>query len=753
LKRNYKNDKLPQIGEQDTLIFEVKRINHRNIKSNYTVLEGHVKNRRVNKRVNTATIVGKFPFVLEKDEFEAEGIWIEHKIYGKQFKIFNSKKIYPETKKGIIEFLKRHVKGLGDKTATLIVDTLGEEALSKIEKDYTCLIGIGKIKEEKAKKIYNAITANKYFEELFLFIRSCGYNYEIALKIYEEFKDLSLKTITNNPYILCNIDGIDFTIADKIAKNLFFDYKKIERIKYAILYYIEIDMQSYGNLFIYKDDLLNNINPFLNTYSAYKDVYIEKEIIEQGLNELKSEQKIVIDKYEDSEVIYLTKYYYIENEIIKLLKNHLQATKMFVVKTEDIDDFINYYESKYSIKLASKQKEAIYMALQNGLSILTGGPGTGKTQTINAIIKCIEYIKKGAVIHLLAPTGRASRRIAEVTNKEAKTIHRAIGLNPYKESEINTLEGDIVIIDESSMIDAYVFYKLLKSIDYNTRILFVGDYEQLPSVGPGLILRDLINSGVIPVTKLDEIFRQSKQSNIVSNAHKIIKGIKTTDEDGLIFNDNRKKDFYFIRTNDITEIKSLILSKMQGLIDKKWFKLQNIQILTPMKKKDLGTDELNYLIQNTFNKKNENTQIELQNGKTFRIGDRVIQTINNYDLNVFNGEIGYIKFINDEEMKVTVEFEDKEVEYNEEELEQLELAYAITIHKSQGSEFPVVIIPIHESQQSMLNRNLIYTAVTRAKHMVLLIGSENALNKGIETVEQVKRNSQILYKLKKISLS
>jgi exodeoxyribonuclease V alpha subunit len=409
--------------------------------------------------------------------------------------------------------------------------------------------------------------------------------------------------------------------------------------------------------------------------------------------------------------------------------------------------------------LAVKQQEAVHMALQNPISILTGGPGTGKTQTINAVIQVIQLIHPNAQIHLCAPTGRAAKRMTELTDMTATTIHRAIHLTDVRfDQNVERLYGDFLIVDESSMIDAYLFSKLLEAVNVDMKILFVGDVDQLPSIGAGLILRDLIDSKKIPTTTLTEIFRQAKDSQIVTNAHKVIQGKIVGESDGLTF-DEKLGDFYFVQKEDTERIKNLIIGFIKRLMESPHnFKLQDIQVLTPMKEGELGTNALNRIIQETFNP-HIDKELEMELFRTsksgvinerfdvFRVGDRVIHTINDYDLKVFNGEIGTIhKIYNDESgnLMMKVNYDDGMVTYDEAlAKEELMLAYAMTVHKSQGCEFPVGIMPIHPSQQSMLERHLLYTAFTRAKGKVVLAGVNEALNKGILNNITYHRNSKI----------
>ncbi|MDF2879487.1 MAG: hypothetical protein K0R54_44 [Clostridiaceae bacterium] len=736
--------------------FEIKKIRYRNEETGYTVLEGRwISYPYTYLPTSELVMVGFFLSVLEEDEFEGEGYWVNDKTFGCQFKLTNNKRILPQSLKGIKSFLTRFVRGIGNKTADKIVDYYKEDTISKIEESFENLMKIPGIGEKKAKKIHEKISENNRMEDVSIFVLSNGFGYKVATKIYDLYKDGAIIKIKENPYCLSKDKKLGFLIADKFAKNLNLPYDNKERIKEGLNYYLRIATKSKGDLYVYKDKLLHSFPEFLDKYGAYKDEKsknISLPLINEALEILITDGEIVIEKDKKyRECVYLKSSHIIENKIVKTLKRIIEEPNLPLCSKDQIQEFINKYEETYGLKLASKQVEAVFMSLQNGLSILTGGPGTGKTQTINTIIQCIKYVKPQALINLSAPTGKASKRMTELTNMDAQTIHRLIKLNGFDvENQLDKIEGDFLIIDESSMIDAYVFFKLLEATDENTRILFVGDYEQLPSVGPGLILRDLINSNKIPTTTLNEIFRQAKESQIVMNSHKIIKGIKTTDKDGLSF-DAKKEDFYFIERTDRIKTQKAIIECVKRFVDNGLYSLSDIQILSPMKKGDLGVHNLNRIMQQTFNPP-ANTKSEMKINETtfFRVGDRVIQTTNNYELTVFNGEVGVVTAIyrdDNDDLKMEVDFDNKIVEYDEFTAEELLLAYVITIHKSQGSEFPIVIMPIHDSQALMLNKNLIYTAWTRAKKTVVVVGSKKVLDNSITVDDNTVRNSKIKEKI------
>lgn len=741
-----------KIGVLFEINFEIKKIIFYNDNDNFAIVKAKImKHTSEDALPQEMTIQGFFPSVYTGDVFKGIGEIKLHQIYGHYVNLKECPiATLPQIKKGLVEFIKKRVRGLGKKTAGAIVDELGLDAISLIEKDYKVLVGIGRISEKRAKKIHDKLVEHKKFEEVATFIQSLKMETVVAIRIYEKFKDTSIIKVRQNPYIIATIPKLDFIHADRIACALNFPSDNYERVKCAIQYYIDYKMKSYGDICIIKDKMLERFNEFLiklGAYSIKQSINIEVDIIEKAIKDLVSKGYIVTEINDDGDTcIYRTDYNIIENNIIKGLKKLLDTSKKPFCMTSQIDEFIKEYEAKY-LTLADRQTESVYVSIQNGISILTGGPGTGKTQTTNTIVQCIKHIKPNATITLLAPTGKASRRMTELTQMEASTIHRGIGLNGFVEYQnIEEINSDFVIIDESSMIDAYVFNILISKISENTRVLFVGDHEQLPSVGPGLILRDLINSGKIPVVKLDKIFRQAEESQIVTNSHKIIKGIKN----GITF-DISKGDFYFIERKNKLNVRTTLIQCIENMIKNQGYKLSEICLLSPMRKGDLGTDELNRAIQSKFNPPSNKPDYYKDEMNCFRVGDRVMQTANNYDFKVFNGDVGTITSIytDEGEYVVEVDYPNKNcpIKYTENDFDEIELAYAITIHKSQGSEFPVVIMPIFETQMSMLNRNLIYTALTRAKEKVVCVGSIKTLYKAIDKVDDIKRTSRIKEKI------
>ncbi|MFF2531559.1 ATP-dependent RecD-like DNA helicase [Brevibacillus sp. NPDC058079] len=740
-----------------TVRFEVKKVRKHFEDTGYTIAEARFTRYKSSfAPASELIIVGNFVSIYDGDEFEADGRWINHNVFGYQFKVDLAKRIVPQTKKGIETFIRRYVKGIGKKTAQKIVNYFGEETLTKIEENHLNLLQVGGISEARAKAIHEKLFKHKKFEEIAMFTLTYGGGYKTALRVYEEFGEAAILKIRENPYVLCSIDKIGFSIADKFGYNLGFSYQNKDRVKEAVVSFLQWCSTARGDLYVSSQEIKKVLPGFLLKRGSYEgeQYRLDSNDIETALNGLKEQDRIVIERNEKGEsCVYLQNNFFMENRIVTLLKKLVEEPKPAICSESDIKTFIEYYERTYNFTFAEKQKSAIYMALTSGISILTGGPGTGKTQTINSIIQCVKFVhqllqKPEAIIHLFAPTGKASKRMSELTGMDAMTIHRGIGLGHDEDTDrVVIVEGDLLVVDETSMMDAYVCYRLLASVHENTRILFVGDYEQLPSVGPGLILRDLINSGKIPTTRLTEIFRQAQDSQIVMNSHRIISG--RTDQ---ITFDKSKDDFYFIQKQDRITAQRAIIECVERFTKNHGYKLDDIMILSPIRKGDLGVWSLNRLMQDKFNPQSEQkVEIKLDELNVLREGDRVIHTVNNKDLKVFNGEVGKIEKIwedVDDGLQVKIEYDEKSVIYDQLSIEEVELAYVLTIHKSQGSEYPIVIMPIHSSQEDMLTKNLIYTGWTRAKKKVVNVGMISSLEVAMKN-NNTTRNSLIEEKVRK----
>lgn len=712
-----------------------------NLKTGFTLSNVKILEHPDEVEIPTADtkIVGYCPPMYQKDEFEAYGEWVDGGAYGWQFQVDYATLIFPETHKGMVDFLTKYINGVGRTVAKRVVDAFKDDTMDivKSKDGIEKMINVG-IQKKKAEAIHSGVKQYIDFEDLLCFLLSHSIPYTQIVKIFSDNNgNIAQHNVRDNPYMITEYVG--FREVDTMARKLGFPHDSVKRVERGITLFIEKQMKDRGDLFTYKEDIINNLNAFFSQYGVYDEDVKESNINAALTGMIKMQLLDVEFNAQSKECIYIRYYNTIENKIVESITDMVKSENSKVDENQ-IMEFVKSYEKYRGIKLEGKQIKAVEMSVNNRIGILTGGPGTGKTETINAIIKFIKMIDRDAVVELAAPTGRAAKRMTEMTGMEAKTIHRMIGLNNLeKEQELIPVEADYLIVDEASMIDAYVFYKLLSVISEDTNLLIVGDHEQLPSVGAGLILRDLIKSKRIPTTRLTEIYRQAMHSQIVMNAHKVISGRRD-----LEFNKD-KKDFYFIEQTSPIKITNLIIASIKRLLET-GFDMNDIQILTTMNKGDLGVIELNRKIQGEFNPSAYNKpEYKVGTQRVFRLNDRVMQTENNYDIEVFNGEVGKVVSIRDN--KMVVDFGDKKVEYIPEIIPQLVLAYAVTVHKSQGSEFKVVLMPIHSSLNYLLNRNIIYTGITRARERVVLIGNREELDKGIGKIDNTIRNSRIREKL------
>ena len=707
---------------------------------------------RENNIIHTA--VGVLPHVKEGQNLKITGSWVNHSQFGKQFKVEECEEILPTSKDGIEKYLSSGIiQGIGPVTAKKIVNKFGEDTLNILDNNIERLKeieGIGK------KKLIESYREQRELKNITIFLQTHGLSVNQCLKIYKKYGASSVDTVKNNPYILCDeISGIGFKTSDKIARSLGIEIDSPFRIQSGIRYVIN-EFCANGHTFMPKDELIKEASNVLT---------VSGDIIEENIKNAALDRKIKLEKVNDKEGVFTIPNYYCElgitNRILTLAISNFQDISV------DVEHLILQFEKKNNITFAESQKDAIISAFQNGIEIITGGPGTGKTTIIKCIIEIFETC--GLKVLLGAPTGRAAKRMSESTGKEATTIHRMLDMGVFEKEESvfvtnaeeHSLEADVVIIDEASMIDITLMNALLKSIKVGTRLIIVGDVDQLPSVGAGNVLNDFIESGFTKVVRLKEIFRQGKESMIVVNAHKINKGeMPKLNEKGT--------DFFFIR-NDIQEgILNTIIDLINTRLPKfnsNWDKLKSIQVLVPMKKGVLGVTNLNERIQNVLNPKAPYKKEKEFRSMVFREGDKVMQIKNNYSLKwtriagkgdheglgVFNGDMGFIESIDLEGKKLSIIFDDeRRVIYDFMYLDELDLAYAITIHKSQGSEFPVVIIPAYMGAPLLMNRNLLYTGITRAKEMVVVVGIPKALKYMVDNTRSMERYSSLNWRIKEV---
>ena len=683
------------------------------------------------------TCVGNFRFLSEGETIRARGTYTRHPSYGRQFSMDSYESVIPQDSLAMERYLgSGAIKGIGAALAARIVRKFGDDTLRIIEEEPERLAEVKGISERKAREIADQVEEKADMRKAMMFLQQYGITQTLGMKIYRQYGQEMYGVLKENPYKMAeDIPGVGFKIADEIAARIGIHTDSDYRIRSGILYILLL-ASGEGHVYLPKEVLLKRARDLLG---------VEQEYMEKHIMDLSIDRKIVIReiKREGTPVqtaVYAASYYQVELHVAQMLHTlNLQDT----VKEDVLEEKIERIQRGTGIELDEKQKEAVKEAVKNGLLVITGGPGTGKTTTINAIIRYFEM--EDLDICLAAPTGRAAKRMTETTGYEAKTIHRLLELSGgpeqaqenvrFERNAQNPLEADVIIIDEMSMVDIFLMHALLSAVVSGTRLILVGDVNQLPSVGPGSVLKDIISSGCFPVVELVKIFRQASQSDIVVNAHKINQGIP-------VVLDNKSRDFFFLKRYDANVIISIVITLIQKKLPKYVEAAPyEIQVLTPMRKGLLGVERLNSILQQYLNPPDREKKEKEHGQGVFREGDKVMQIKNNYQLEweirgnygipvekgvgVFNGDTGIIREINSFAEMMTVEFDEKRfVEYSFKQLDELELAYAITIHKAQGSEYPAVVIPLLQGPRMLMNRNLLYTAVTRARKCVTLVGDE-----------------------------
>lgn len=726
---------------QDNELMELKAnvetIIYRNEHNGYTVIELDDE--------DETTAVGIMPDINAGETVRLIGYFKPHPTYGMQLAVTTYEKSMPEDIAGILNYLSSgSIKGIGPATAAALIKEFGANTLTVLENEPQRVAKLKGISLKKATDISKQLRENTGIRELILYLNQYDISPSGAVKIFKSFGSNSIAEIERNPYCLVNSEtGINFEQADRIAIKLNFQSDDKIRIRAALAYVLSHNLNN-GHTCLPKDKLIKTTAQFLA---------LEDEMVSYALEEMLGENSLIGYEAEGNELIFSTDMFQSESYIAARLKMMMRFP---AVQIQDIDKHIEAIERFNDIKYAEMQKEAITQALSKGLLVLTGGPGTGKTTTLNAIIKILK--DKGQKVLLCAPTGRAAQRMSKVTGEEAKTIHRLLevawnknDIPEFKRNEKNMLKCDALVIDEVSMVDAKLFESVMKALPLGCRLILVGDSHQLPSVGAGNVLDDLISSEMIPVVQLTEIFRQSMESLIVTNAHKIVNGelpeLKRKDKD-FFFLHSENKD---IITQTVIELCSGRLSNAYG-----YDTYKDIQILAPGRKGDLGVNELNNKLQFVINPK-DSEKNELSSGKkTLREGDKVMQIRNNYDLlwvkdngetgeGIFNGEIGIIESINKRSRIIKVRYDDKVASYDFDFAVDLDLSYATTVHKSQGNEFEAVIMPLLDGAPMLLYRNLLYTAVTRAKSLMIIVGSDTTIEKMVNNNRKNKRYSGLKY--------
>lgn len=727
----------------------VKQIKYHNEESSHTVfsavvLEWRPKKKEWQETNQVITCVGNFYGIVESDHLHVKAEEFEDRIYGTQWQIYLSERIQPGTELELKKFL-MSVHGVGSRNAEKIVDEFGLDAISEILRDPSSLNRLNISKAAK-ESLYQTIVENQSFEQLLLFLQLHGVEPKYTTQIYKKYGYNAIGKIQDNPYSLYLDDVISFQTADAVNLSLGANTYRGYRIAAGILACLRDEAERNGNVFVARPAVLTLLKQFL-THSTplFSNEEITEDEVEDGIHSLVNTNHIIVDGcIADTQSIYLKHNYYAERTVSDRLCTLMTELKRFYAPKEDIKAALEEVQAETHFYLALEQACAIETGLSSPVSILTGGPGTGKTQTLTMLIKTAKKLDPAVDIRICAPTGKAAMRAQELTNMPAATIHRMVGF-PHKMLEENELVCDILIADEFSMCDISLCSWLLKCLDTGARLVIVGDHEQLPSVGPGLVLRDMIDSGCVPVTKLETVFRQASHSRIISNAHAIIKADHSKDVK-LSYSMYPGSDFYFIESFAQSKILQTIKKSVRRLLDE-GFPINQIEVLSPIHGGLIGTDNLNIVLQDMLNPGSHHGY-HLSRNLDLREGDKVIQTKNDYDLSVFNGETGVVKSINYSPTRaLLVEYPNREVWYDSEQVENLDLAYAITTHRSQGSEFQTVIIPIHETILYNVNKNLLYTAITRAKKRVILVGSKSAFQMGLKKEGAMQRNSNLIVRL------
>ena len=731
------NDRITLVGEMTDIIY-------RNEDNGYTVAEFETEN-------ELYTIVGYLTGLNCGESARLSGKMVNHDVYGEQFKVDIYEKEIPKSIDAIYRYLSSGIiRGVREATANRIVEAFGEDSLDVIENDPLRLSSVRGISMDKAIKIQQSYLEQMGASALIMFLQNYDITVKMAAKIYKKLGIAAIERIKLNPYILCDeIDGIGFKTADKIAINMGLDYFDENRVRSGIIYTLKQYM-AYGHTCVIRDYLVRSSAELLGI-----DVSIAEEVLSSLITDVLCVSKVI----NDTEYIYYYRYYLSERFVAKKLKELDSVRDNYNI--DDIERQLMHIEAYEGIRYAAQQREAIINAMNYNVMIITGGPGTGKTTIINTIIKIME--QNGLKVMLSAPTGRAAKRMSQVCNRDAKTIHRLLEAKvtdddeemEFMIDEDSPINTDVLIVDEMSMVDIVLMSNLLKALRQGTKLIMVGDVNQLPSVGAGNVLKDMIDSECLKVIKLTEIFRQAEESMIVVNAHRINQGQYPVCND-------KDKDFFFAHKSNANEGLSYILSLCKERLPAKYgISPYDIQVLSPVKRGVTGIENLNTHLQNELNPPSEDKNEKNFGDFTLREGDKVMQMKNNYNIvwtsldntgegtGVFNGDVGVVTQINHVFESVTVAYDDKIVQYPfKDVIDNIDLAYAVTVHKSQGNEFPVVIMPMYDGPEMLINRNLFYTAVTRAKNLVVLVGSEDVMRKMVNNNKERMRWSGLSQEIK-----
>ncbi len=720
----------------DTVVGKIKNYVFHNEENSYSIA------RLITESDDIVTLVGYFPKISEDVIYEFEGEWVKHQTYGEQLKVQSFKKAQKQSKAGLISYLSSSFfNGIGPKTAEKIVETLGDDAIAKIMNDPNVLKEVG-LNNVRIAKFFQQLKENQTNEHILVTLYGYELSGKLAMKLLNKYQMLTIEKLEENPYrLIDDIEGIGFKKADDIAQKLGIAKSDLRRIKASVLYVLEYIAYQNGDIYLTLDQLN------MQTEQVLSEAYD----INEAIDALIEENRIIIedDRY------YLNQSYQVELKLAEKIKE-LNTSMEKEINETYIESLIDAVEIKKNIAYTDIQKTAILKALTHKISIITGGPGTGKTTIIDGLLEVYKVYNKLDFSHpeiyekiaCLAPTGRAAKRMKELLNIQTSTIHRHLGYNyegVFNYDEFHLLPQDLIIIDESSMIDLFLANKLFEAIKPSAQVIIVGDVDQLPSVGPGQVLSDLIDSKTIEVIRLNEIHRQAKDSNIISLA-------RSVNMQQLSYSDLESGNDVYLYHADYSKIQKTIISQVKGAIDKGYSLIEDIQVLAPMYKGELGIDRFNQMLQDQFNPNKKNKLI--YKDKVFYEGDKVIQLVNDPKRLIMNGDIGVIKSIETNEENdtfVIVSYDDNDVLYEKQDLDEINLAYAISIHKSQGSEYKIVMMPMVKSYMHMLKKELIYTAITRAKQYLIILGdmklliyAANHLSNKRQTTLALRLNQEII---------
>lgn len=706
----------------------IEKIVYRNNENGYIIAKISLEK----KEDKLTTIVGNMASVNIGEDYELKGEWVNNSKYGWQFNFKDYQLILPTSLLGLKRYLSSGlIKGVGPSTADRIVKYFGDKTLEVLENDLQRLTEVEGIAEKRMEIISKSWEQQKEIKRVMIFLQSYQITTGYAVKIYKTYGNTAIEKLKENPYQLVDdVFGIGFKIADRIAQNLGIEPASPARIKAGIKYILN-ELTNQGHCYGIINEIIDKSSELLE---------VEKLLVEKTLDVLKNNQEIILQE----DRVWLPFYYFAELGVSKKLIELVRFPQQLI--NLDVPKKIKYLEKKHDISFAEEQKEAIGKVLLNRVLVLTGGPGTGKTTTVLGLIELFEELKLKII--LAAPTGRAAKKLSETTGRKAKTIHRLLEYSPkrgiFTKNSENPIKAEVIILDEVSMIDILLMNNLLKAVLPGSILILIGDVDQLPSVGPGNLLKDIIDSETIPVVRLTKIFRQDRRSLIIVNAHRVNEGKYP------VIKGEKERDFYFIEEEDpqLAAQKIINLCTVRLPAKYKIDPVDDIQVLSPMYKGEVGADNLNYCLREALNLKGK----EIKYGNhSFRVNDKVMQIKNNYDKEVFNGDIGRIENIEEEEHILEVNFYGRRVSYEFSELNELVLAYAITVHKSQGSEYRIVVIPVMTQHYLLLQRNLLYTGITRAKDMVILIGTKKALWIAIKNNKTFHRNTSLKERLIEVS--